>query len=147
MDIYLCIYVYMYICDALPWKVHKVAGSDWKMWPNLVDFELINFSVTLATFWVLIFIKKWLISVIFRLVVGLNAAYFSQKHTVFKRCGEWSHSDKGHVWCINGNLVYPWILSLPLNEHSLFLSQVNCLQMWQTSHKMGPVKIQNSKRP
>ena len=129
-------------CDALPRKVHKVAGSErcytpeQAVWPNFVDFELINFSVTLAThspplnFWALIFIKKWLKSVIFRLAVDLNAACFTRKCAVFKRCGGWSHCDKGHVWRINGNLVSPRILSLPLNERSLFLSRVNRLQIW-----------------
>ena len=131
-----------YICNALPRKVHKVAGSERRympelvVWPNFVDFELINFSVTLAThspplnFWALIFIKKWLKSVIFCLAVDLNAAYFTRKYAVFKRCGGWSHCDKGHVWRINGNLVFPWILSLPLNERSLFLNRVNRLQIW-----------------
>ena len=38
--------------------------------------------------------------------------------------------EKGHVWRINGNLVFPWILSLSLNERSLFLSRVNRLQIW-----------------
>ena len=76
------------------------------------------------------FHKKWLKSVIFRLAVGLNVAYFTWKHAVFKRCSGWSHCDKGHVWRINGNLVFPRILSLPLNERSLFLSRVNRLQIW-----------------
>ena len=134
--IYIYIYIYIYICvcvcDALPRKVHKVAGSERRytpeqvVWPNFVDFELINFSVTLAThspllnFWALIFIKKWLKSVIFRLEVELNVAYlyFTQKYAVFNHCGGWSHCDKDHVWCINGNLVFPRILSLPLNERS-----------------------------
>ena len=106
------------------------------VWPNFVDFELINFSVTLVTyspplnFWALIFIKKWLKSVIFCLAVGLTAAYFTRKYSVFKRCGGWSHCDKGHVCCINGKLVFPRILSFPLNERSLFLSRVNRLQIW-----------------
>ena len=130
------------ICDALPRKVHKVAGSERRytrkqvVWPNFVDFELINFSVTLTThspplnFWALIFIKKWLKSVIFRLVVDLNAAYFTRKYAVFNRCGGWSHCDKGHVWRINGNFVFLRILSLPLNERSLSLSRVNRFQIW-----------------
>ena len=132
----------LHICDTLPRKVHKVTGSERRytpeqvVWPNFVDFKLINFSVTLAThspplnIWALIFIEKWLKSVIFRLAVDLNAAYFTQKHTVFKRCGRWSHCDKGHVWRINGNLVFPRFLSLPLNERSLFPSRVNRLQIW-----------------
>ena len=134
--------LYLVICDALPRKVHKVTGSERRytpeqiVWPNFVDFELINFSVPLAThspplnLWALIFIKKWLKSVIFRLAVDLNAAYFTRKYTVFKRCSGWRHCDKGHVWHINGNLVFPRILSLPLNERSLFLSLVNRLQIW-----------------
>ena len=130
-------------CDALPRKVHKVAGRErcympeQVVWPNFVNFELINFSVTLAThspplnFWALIFIKKkWLKSVIFCLVVDLNADYFTRKYAVFSRCSGWSHCDKGHMWCINGNLVFPRIPSLPLNERSLFLSHVNRLQIW-----------------
>ena len=131
-----------HICDALPRKVHKVAGSERRytpeqvVWPNFVDFELISFSVTLVThspplnFWALIFIKKWLKSVIFHLAVDLNAAYFTWKYAVFKRCGGWSHCDKGHVCHINGKLVFPRILSLPLNERSLSLSRVNRLQIW-----------------
>ena len=71
------------VCDALPRKVHKVAGSEWRytpeqVWPNFVDFELINFSVTLAThsdspplnFWALIFIKN-----------GLNRLFFAWQWT------------------------------------------------------------------
>ena len=110
--------------------MHKAAGSERRytpeqvVWPNFVDFELINFSVTLTThspplnFWALIVIKKWLKSVIFRLAVDLNAAYFIRKYAVFKRCVRWRHCDNGHVWGINGNLVFPRILSLPLNERS-----------------------------
>ena len=66
--------------------------------------------------------------------MDLNAAYFTRKYTVFKHCGGWSHCDKGHVWRINGNLVFPRILSLPLNERSLFL--VNKLQI-RTNQSKG----------
>ena len=90
------------IRDALPRKVHKVTGSERHytpkqvVRPNCVDFELINFSVTLAThsppqnFWALIFIKKWLKSVIFRLVVDLKIT--TNREEILKICANFYKS-------------------------------------------------------
>ena len=135
---YIYIYIYIYI-----WRTTmKGTQSHWQRtalhaWTSCVTqfcwfrvnqlFSHFGHSFTSTELLGADFHQKWLKSVIFRLAVDLNVAYFTRKHAVFKCYGGWSHCDKGHVWRINGNPVFPRILSLPLNERSLFLSHVNRL--------------------
>ena len=140
-------------CDTISRKVHKVAGSKWchkpeNVWSSFLHFELINFSVTLATcspllnFWARIFIfffffkrgggggGRELKSVVFFLAVDLNAAYF-KKHNVFKCSSGWSHCNKGLGYDASMETSSSsWLSPCLWKNSSWWLSRVNCLQIW-----------------